>query len=360
MDLHVITNFSEPNGAEKMLARLLNHASTGDALVVPLMGVSERTQKLIESNSTRFQPLGAHSAASLAGATLKLRKIIKSEQPATIVCWMYHAMAAGSIAARLSGIKVPVYWNVRQSLDDWGSMSLSTRMSVRLCKVLSGMPSGTIYNSRRALELHGEKGFHNHNATVIPNGLSIPQKPNEPPRKARVFGVAGRFHPQKGHDTFFAAAGKVLKSSPDCRFILVGSGLTSENDKVTQLLHDNNIPADRIELRGPIDDMESFYRSIDVLVLSSRTEGFPNVVVESMSFGRPAVTTDVGDAAAIVAHTGFIATPGEPEELASGMMKFLQMSPEEYKALSDKAYDRVSENYSIDAISKIYRKFFDQ
>lgn len=45
--------------------------------------------------------------------------------------------------------------------------------------------------------------------------------------------------------------------------------------------------------------MPEFYQSIDLLVLSSRTEGFPNVIAEAMSFGKPIVTTDVGDAAAV-------------------------------------------------------------
>lgn len=357
MDLHVITNFSEPNGAEKMLARLLNCSPSESALVVPLMGISERTLKLVHNENVRFKPLGARSAVSLALATLKLRTLMRVESPSAVICWMYHAMAAGSIAGRLSGKKVPIYWNVRQSLDDWQSLTKSTRMSVLLCKRLSGMPSGTIYNSRRALDLHGEMGFRNENAVVIPNGLSIPKRADRASQPIRVFGVAGRFHPQKGHDTFFAAAGKVVKTDPDCRFILVGSGMTFDNEKVVQLLKDNDIPFDRVDLRGPVDDMENFYNSIDSLVLSSRTEGFPNVVVEAMSYGKPVVTTDVGDAALIVGDTGHVVPAGHVDELAAAMTEFLALAPDAGKILSDRAYERVRENYSIEAVSDQYRDY---
>ena len=79
------------------------------------------------------------------------------------------------------------------------------------------------------------------------------------------------------------------------------------------------LPEAAIELRGQVDDMAAFYRDIDVLVLSSRTEGFPNVVAEAMSHGKPVVTTDVGDAALVVGDTGVVVPPRNEQALAEGM-----------------------------------------
>lgn len=112
-----------------------------------------------------------------------------------------------------------------------------------------------------------------------------------------------------------------------------------------------------VELCGEVSDMDRFYQSIDVLVLSSRTEGFPNVIAEAMSYGKPVVTTDVGDAADIVGPAGFIVPAGDPRTLARAMIDAMDLPPEEYEKMCQLARERTVTNYDISRIASQFDRF---
>lgn len=360
MLMHVITDFSETGGAETMLARLLRVSEDDRIMVVPLMGSSQRSERLAGNSHVEYIPLGARTPLSFAGALLRLAGIIRRERPKAILCWMYHAIVAGTVAAHLSRTGTPVYWNIRQSLDDPDALSRSSRVALKLAAVMARLPQGIIYNSARALELHAERGYANRNSIVIPNGFDMPDLAQaEGHSSPCVFGIAGRFLPKKDHATFFRAAALIVATNPRARFVAVGSGLSPDNSEVARLMQAAGLPLDRVDLRGEQDDMAGFYRDIDALVLSSRTEGFPNVVAEAMSYGRPVVTTDVGDAAFVVGNTGFVVPPRNPEMLASAMRSLLDLSPECYLQRARAARERIERNFALPAIASRYRAFVE-
>jgi len=357
MLMHIITDFSATAGAETMLARMLRVSEDSRILVAPLIGVSERNRKLADNPSVVYAPQAARSPFALASATIRLARLIREERPKAVLCWMYHAMVVGAVAGRMAGAPVPIYWNVRQSLDDPAALSRSSRLALRVGRLLSGLPAGIIYNSVRALELHGQYGYRNRNATVIPNGFDLPELVPPVPRKPHVIGIAGRFHPQKDHATFFRAAALTAQTHPQTRFIAAGLGLSHDNPAVASLVAAAGLDPEKIDLRGELNDMADFYGKIDGFVLSSRTEGFPNVLAEAMSYGKPAVTTDVGDAAAVVGDTGFVVPPRNPEALAAAMRSMLDLSPEAYAARARAARGRIETEYALPAVAEKYRDF---
>jgi glycosyltransferase involved in cell wall biosynthesis len=354
MMMHVITNYSANAGAEAMLSRLLR-MSDEPTLVVSLLGISEH-HRLAANSNVRFVALESGSAPAVALAIARLSRLIARERPRVVLCWMYHAMIAGVLAARISGRRVPVFWNVRQSLDDLSVLTWSTRQGVRLARLLSSLPDGIIFNSERSLELHRKFGFRNANAGVIPNGFdAVAEQPAC--REPRVFGIAARLHRQKDHATFFQAAAKARQRYPAIRFLAVGAGLSRDNATVRSMLEASGLSEGAITLQGEVTDMDHFYRSIDVLVLSSRTEGFPNVIAEAMSYGRPVITTDVGEAAVVVGDTGLVVPPGDASALAEGICRMLDIDFSVYVGLSKAACRRVDENYSLPRIARHYDRF---
>lgn len=357
MIMHIITNFTSTAGAETMLARLLNITQDERTVVVSLIDISERNLARAANPRVSYISLGISSVFGMMGAPLRLRKIIKREKPSVILCWMYHAAVLGTLAWRFTGSKAPVFWNVRQSLDDTATFTTSLKMAVMAGKLLSRLPEGIIYNSERARTLHGQRGYDNRNAIVIPNGFEIPPATRIAATTPSVFGIAARLHPQKDHATFFHAAALVHKTNPDARFRIAGSGLTHDNPVVKKLLTETNLPLSSVDLCGEVSQMASFYESIDALVLSSRTEGFPNVVAEAMCHGKPVVTTDVGDAAAIVGDTGWVVPPSDPISMAAAMRTVLNLSPEAYGTMARAARNRVEREYELRAVESKYRNF---
>ncbi|WBU53805.1 glycosyltransferase [Paracoccus sp. SCSIO 75233] len=354
MILHVITNFEANGGAETMLARLL-HEYREPAIVASLMGVSERNITLASNPQVTYECLNAHSMRKLPGAVWELSRIIRQHRPSAILCWMYHGMVIGSAASALSRHKAPLFWTVRQALDDPNALTRSTRMAVSATKRLSSRNSGIIYNSERARFQHRDYGFDDRRAVVIPNGFVLPAFSDSKRAKAEIFGLAARFHKQKDFGNFFQAAAIAARANPALRFVAAGKSVTSENPEILRLMEVAGLDYSRIELMGEQRDMSSFYRNIDALVLSSRTEGFPNVVGEAMSHGKVVVTTDVGDAGKIVGTTGIVVPPGDAEALARGILNVANWSPEQYRNAGKAAYDRIGRDYSLERIVRAYR-----
>jgi len=139
----------------------------------------------------------------------------------------------------------------------------------------------------------------------------------------RLVGLVGRLHPQKGHDLLIEAAPAILARVPEARFLLLGEGpWAGEVDGWIRAsgLGDRFLRVDRRP------DVARVLAATDVVVLPSRYEGFPNVVVEAMAARRPVVATRIAgtDEAVVDGETGLLVPPEDPEALAGALVRVLQ------------------------------------
>ena len=99
-------------------------------------------------------------------------------------------------------------------------------------------------------------------------------------------------------------------------------------------------------LAGEIADMRAAYCALDLLVLTSFGEGFPNVLAEAMACGLPCVTTDVGDARRIVSEQDVVVPARDAAALAEGILERLERRPLD----ADEQRRRIVELFSVEAM----------
>jgi glycosyltransferase involved in cell wall biosynthesis len=101
------------------------------------------------------------------------------------------------------------------------------------------------------------------------------------------------------------------------------------------------------------------FGALDVLVCSSAFgEGFPNVLGEAMACGVVCVTTDVGDAAAIVADTGRVVQAGDWSGLARETLAVLGMAPEARRALGGRARASIERRYALEDVTRRFESLY--
>ena len=265
------------------------------------------------------------------GGFLALRRLIAGKRPDAVQTWMYHADLIGGVAARLAGVRA-IAWGIRNSGAHLERSSRSARMVLRACAFLSRrVPRAIVCAAQDAAERHAAKGYRRDRMTVISNGYDLSRYAPDAGRGAHAAALEcaggraadrlrGALGSAQDHANLLRAVAALVRDGRDAglRCVLVGRGMTGENAELAALIERLGL-AERIVLAGPSDDVPAVMNGLDVHVLSSCAEGFPNVVAEAMACSAYCVVTDVGDAAFIVGETGIVVPPEQPEALARGI-----------------------------------------
>jgi glycosyltransferase involved in cell wall biosynthesis len=237
--------------------------------------------------------------------------------------------------------------------------------------MMSGfIPAGIVGCSFRGIEAHSAMGYAAEKMTRIPNGfdtevfhpdeaarLSFRDELGVPP-ETPLAGVIARFDPLKDHGNFFKAAGELSRKRGDIRFVLCGDEVTPDNLALIGMI--DEALRGRVFLLGRRMDVSRILAALDISVLPSSREAFPNVVGESMSCGTPCVVTDVGDSSLIVGDAGIAVPPRDPAALASGMAALLDMPRSERKKLGIRARQKIVDEYDIRTVTEKYENLYEE
>jgi L-malate glycosyltransferase len=158
---------------------------------------------------------------------------------------------------------------------------------------------------------------------VVPNGLDLDRftAAAHRPSTQRI-AIVANLRPEKGHDTLIDAAPAVLARFPGATFDVVGAG--PEREALVARARARGV-AQAFAFSGHAEDVLAHLREADVFVLPSRTEAFPNAILEAMAAGVPVVASAVGGILEVVRDdvTGLLVPADRPDVLAHRVNRLL-------------------------------------
>ena len=348
-----------------MLKRLLLECSgydNYDQTVVTLKGPGLIDDEL-RAKGIDVINLNMRSLGSVFRGVYNLVKIMRVYKPDAVFTWMYHADLIGGLAAYLSGIK-NIIWGIRCTRIPQRGLS-ATGCVIRLCSILSFVvPRVIVCCAHSANSVHAQLGYCSKKMLVIPNGYDLSvfnpsqnlkitvKKELGVKRDSKVIGIVGRFDELKDFKNFIKAASRVARKFDDVYFFMAGKGIDFENSQLMSWINVAEI-TDRVFLFGQVNPHD-IYAAMDFYCLSSKAEGFPNVVAEAMAMETPCIVTDVGDAGVIVNKLGKIVPPNDHYQLSEAMMDMLGKPDSLVTKMGVEARQSIFENYDIRKIAQQY------
>ncbi|WP_028401315.1 glycosyltransferase [Ectobacillus panaciterrae] len=196
-------------------------------------------------------------------------------------------------------------------------------------------------------------GIPEEKVQVIYNGINYDKEPAAPYNKKEMFGIkdsftvvqVARLHPVKGHEVLFEALQKV--KIPSLKVLLVGDGPIEAELKAKVK---NLGLSDNVLFLGHRKDADKLYASSDLSLLTSYSESFPLVLLESANQHVPFIATDVGDMHKLIPDPsfGWVIPTKDSDALAKVLEEaYAKWKSGELKQMGERIYHHASAHFSL-------------
>jgi len=196
---------------------------------------------------------------------------------------------------------------------------------------------------------------------VIPNATDVPQVSSDTGQASSVTSgplpllFVGRFAFNKGLDVLLTVARRLVAEG---RTDLVHFQLAGDGPLLEELKRD--LPPN-VQLLGRVDDaqLNTLYAECAALILPTRFEGMPTVVLEAMARAKPVLVSDVGASGELVdAGNGYLLPPGDADALYASVRAFADLDADACAAMGAAGLARVSEHFTWPAVTHRYIALF--
>lgn len=274
-----------------------------------------------------------------------LRAALRASKPDVVISFMEPTNVLTLMAVRGTGIPVIVADRVDAVRYSYG----------RLCRILRNI----FYPFAAALVVQTERArrhyppFIQRRAVVIPNAVYA--QPVEATRQERpVIAGMGRLERQKGFDLLLEAFAGLDREFPAWTLEIWGQG--DEYERLTDMAKALGI-ADKVALKGYTHEPTAALVACDIFVLSSRYEGYPNVLLEAMVQGRAVVAADCDSGPSDIVRdgeNGILVSVNDAEALRRAL-RVLMRDGDLRARLGTAAY-RVREDHAPEKIMAVWER----
>ncbi|MGE7989967.1 glycosyltransferase family 4 protein [Pseudomonas sp. NPDC089554] len=234
-----------------------------------------------------------------------------------------------------------------------------TWLSLQLCRTPT--VDRVVCVAESIARIHREAGVQAHKLEVIPNGLPDSTEHTAAPRPAHgdnawLAAYVGRLSSEKGPDLFLDTLIPLCQRHPQVHAVMLGEGPERDN---LQARIDAAGLGERITLPGFQRDMHSWMTRLNALVISSRTEGTPMILLEAMQEGVPVAAFGVGGIPDVIEHgrNGLLATPLATAELGEHLQALLQ-DPQQAAELVARARQTQRERYHLPTLAQHWARVY--
>jgi glycosyltransferase involved in cell wall biosynthesis len=285
-------------GAERVAANLASYwCSIGRAVSVVTIESDARDVYELDPRVSRISlDLAAPSAGPINAALNNveriraLRRILIAERPQLIISFMSRTNVVTAMASRGTDAIVlgsehtyPPGWPLG-AFWEWARRTGYAWMDSIVC--VAQPIADWIGDHTRALR-----------TDVIANPVVFPLPDGEPRldpdvmlrSEERVLMSIGRMGHEKGFDILLSAFAKVASEMPQWRLVILGDGVL--RPALERQAVDLGI-AHRVLMPGRVGNVGRWLEKADLFILSSRQEGFPNVLIEAMAYGVASIAAD--------------------------------------------------------------------
>jgi glycosyltransferase involved in cell wall biosynthesis len=358
MRITLIGDKLDCGGIQRVITNIANYWAQQDCQVTMIILDDGSTPPFFELDSrVRLIPLGllrtSSSFMTVACKNLKriymLRSAMRKSNPDVVVSHWTFVNVLVLFASR--GLGVPVV--VTEHGDLFRPLGRAFRLLVRWAYSFSDHV--VVLTERVKIDFQRNVRAK---TTVIPNSVSVVTPPittlPAPQAPKPLIVAIGRLSRQKGFDLLLRAFHQLRDRHPHWSLTILGDGPLH---KEIESLRDELGLQDQVLITGTVRDPYSVLRQADLFVLSSRWEGFPNVLLEAMSCGLPVISADCRTGPREIIRDGVDGLLVEPENvgaLATAMDR-LMSDESERDSLASRAAE-ITERYSLNQVMGMWEE----
>ncbi len=306
---------------------------------------------------------------------MRLCRVLLQLQPDVTEFSTPKAGLLGNLAAWMCRVPVRVYLLRGLRLETLGGMKRHIVLAAE--RIASACAQHVVCNSRslqakalelgvapaRKLHLIGRGSSNGVDTERFSPGPDVLRKTLPIFRQAPVVGFVGRLTEDKGIPELVEAFDEVLKEVPSARLLLVG-WFDRSDDALSESLRRRILTHPAIIYTGYVADTAAYYKAMDVMVLPTWREGFPNVVLEAAASGIPVITTiATGSRDAVIPEvTGLLVPAGYPRAIAESVLRLIRNPQDRLRmGLAARAWviDRFVNGRVLDLTVMFYRKLLE-
>jgi glycosyltransferase involved in cell wall biosynthesis len=289
----------------------------------------------IESLGVKLYPVKRNGG--VLARLLRLRKLVREISPEVVHSYSFHTnfpswfAAIGSPMLAIGSLRGS-YWRERRVSGPLRGMASSMFPGIVTC------------NSQQAKEAASDRSFRTAPKRVffVPNavdltGIEFAELPTQP--QFEMVGIGNLLPVKNWEDTLYSLFRFNKMVNSPWRLRICGSG---PMEAELRLLCEKLSLTQKVEFLGFRDNIREILAKSHVLISSSKSEGTPNALLESMAMARPAVHTAVGDVQRLIrdGQEGFLVPVGHVEAMAQCLLRLAQ-DRVLLKRMSVNAYERV-------------------